>query len=182
MTKESQPIKIKRRSIPYFEFNDALRLAKPGDSIATLIFHRPTNQFLIVKEEQGNEEFGRKSGTWNTVCETVEESDYNLLMACRRALKEEVIHNDVKSQQISLFNFIPGSYESYDWKDGHKVHRLIFEYLGDPSIDSFTPENPNEISDYRWVTLDEIRKLTKRGELVSLVLPFILKNKSKKII
>jgi len=141
-----------------------LQPVEPGDYVDLFIFHQSSFRLLIVKGER-NPVFGRKSGMWGIISETIEPTDGILLAACNRAIQEEV------ARDKSLFRINFNCWNPYLLSNGEIVHRVAVSFLGEPERDDFAPQSHTEITDYQWVDLRTLANMTTSGMVEPYVLP-----------
>ncbi|MBI5122434.1 NUDIX domain-containing protein [Candidatus Roizmanbacteria bacterium] len=153
-----------------FVENGILQEVHQGDYITLPIFHRQTGRLLIIQRGDDHEDFGIARGDWDMVSETAKENE-NLLLLCRRAILEEVIS---KRHHLELFHY-GGSLDPISWNNGHKIHRAMFRYVGPPDTSLFSPREPDEILNYKWVGFPDLLYLTARRKIAPFVLPFVMK-------
>lgn len=140
-----------------------LQSVEPGDYVDLFIFHQQTSRLLLVQGER-NPVFGRKNKIWGVVSETIEPSDGILLVACNRAIKEEV------GEDNFLFRVNFNSWRPYPLPSGEIIHHLSVDFLGSGQ-EKFGPQNSAEINDYQWVDLQTLAVMAAAGMVESYILP-----------
>lgn len=140
---------------------------------AVVIVINKLGQVLLIRENTDDLNFGRKKGQWNVVTETWR-NDERLKQNFQAAIEEEL--GPIKELGEKLF-MIRGSYHEADFgpigNNPSRAHVMVFRFKDDPEKLPFHPKDPDEITAYRWIDINDISNMHDKDELAPSVSEYI---------
>lgn len=135
-------------------------------------------EVLLLTENTQDSRFGRERGQLNFISETRREGQ-GVRDNFFSALGEEL-----GVDAVVLLRLIPGSYHEAEYQSNHYPNRslariVVLRYMGNPNSTAiFKPDDPQEITGYRWVNPDELDYL----DLAPSVMPYLTQLQIKGLI